>query len=380
MEWEKKRILYIITKSNFGGAQRYVFELATAMRDRGHAVAVAVGGYGVLAEKLASEGVEVFSIATLERDVRLTKEWPAFASLVKIIRDWKPDIVHLNSPKAGGLGALAARINRVPKIIFTAHGWAFLESRNMLWKWLAWIASFFTVLLVHKVIAVSKNDRVRAPMFFLEGRCEVIQTAVPHFDMHERDVAREMVKNNGTANTHKTDVWLVSIAELTQNKNLEVGIRAVAEFNKTHQQRIFYSIIGEGELRETLSGIIREENAESYIELLGYIENARSVLKAFDIFLLPSKKEGMPYAILEAGIAGLPVIASNVGGIPEVIEHEKTGALIDPHNHVTILKALKSLIHDTELRMRVSEALMSRVRTMHDLKSMIEKTEKVYLE
>ena len=380
MSEAKKRILYVITKGNFGGAQRYVFELAVAMKDHGHTVAVAAGAGEELRERLQNADIETFEIEGWDRDINIEEEWRAFLSLKKLMREWKPDVVHLNSSKAGGLGAVAARLSGVRKIVFTAHGWAFLEDRNLIWKTIVWSLSFLTTLFVDTVITVSRNDRARAPMFFLKDRCALIHTAVPGFDLVPRNEARNIVSTSEERTLHAQDVWLVSIAELTLNKNLSAAIKAVAEFNRSHNQQIFYSIIGGGELRETLMAQILEENIESHIRLLGHVRDARTYLNAFDIAILPSNKEGLPYVILEAGIAHLPVIASNVGGIPEVIEHEKTGLLIDPKHHISITKALKTLVIDTELRSTVADNLHTRVRSEYGLQSMVEKTEALYLQ
>jgi glycosyltransferase involved in cell wall biosynthesis len=126
-----EKILFIITKSNFGGAQRYVFELATRLKKNGHTVAVALGGNGALKTKLEDDGIEVFSITGAQRDISITKEVQVLWNIFSIIRTYKPTVVHLNSPKIGGLGAVAARaayfLNRTKsgKIIYTNHGWPF---------------------------------------------------------------------------------------------------------------------------------------------------------------------------------------------------------------------------------------------------------------
>jgi glycosyltransferase involved in cell wall biosynthesis len=376
----KKRILYVITKSNWGGAQRYVFELATAMKDRGHDVAVVAGGAGELMERLREAEIETFAVGDLKRDINLEDEWRSFWRLKEIIEDWKPDVLHLNSSKAGALGAFAGRLCQVPRIVFTAHGWAFLEARNFFWKAAIFFVSYITALLCHRVIAVSRNDHLQAPMFFLEDRCIVIPTAVPSFTLYPRDDARNILFTDEERRAHEHDIWLVTNAELIKNKNLELAIRAVAEFNRANNEQIFYSIMGSGELHETLLIRIHEEDADSHIRLHGYVKDARMYLNAFDIFLLPSLKEGMPYAVLEAGIANLPVIASHVGGIPEVIEHEKTGMLIDPYNHITVAKVLKSLIVNPEIRTTIADNLHVRVRTEYGLHAMVEKTQALYLQ
>src|SRR3989344_8728852 len=130
----KIKILYVITKSNFGGAQRYVYDLAINLR--GYDVAVALGGNGVLNEKLTASGIRTCSVASLQRDISPTKDIGSFGNLYSIIKKEQPDIIHLNSPKAGGLGAFACRFLNASRytlhatrIIYTVHGWAFNEDR-----------------------------------------------------------------------------------------------------------------------------------------------------------------------------------------------------------------------------------------------------------
>src|SRR3989344_9582024 len=138
------KILYLITKSNFGGAQRYVYDLATETKKRGHDVVGGFGGDGPLATKLADAGVRTVSIATLERDVNPLNDFKTFLKLLDLFAKERPEVIHLNSSKMGGLGALAARLwnawnwifsflgrgGHPARIIFTGHGWAFNEERT----------------------------------------------------------------------------------------------------------------------------------------------------------------------------------------------------------------------------------------------------------
>jgi len=151
----RKKVLFLITKSNWGGAQRYVYDLATHLDQTKFEPVVALGGDGELVTLLDHAGVRVIRINSLTRDISLKKEKEFASELYKIIRIEKPDILHVNSSKAGGVGTALGRILRVPRIIFTAHGWAFNEERpwwqRMVIKFLHWV----TVLLSHRTIAVS---------------------------------------------------------------------------------------------------------------------------------------------------------------------------------------------------------------------------------
>jgi glycosyltransferase involved in cell wall biosynthesis len=123
------KILYLITKSNWGGAQRHVFDLAVAMKDRGHDVAVALGGDGTLRTRLEAAGIYTHSIASLGRDISTGKDTGSLKEIMSVIHHRRPDILHVHSPKAAGLGAVAGRILGVKKIMYTVHGWAFNEDR-----------------------------------------------------------------------------------------------------------------------------------------------------------------------------------------------------------------------------------------------------------
>src|SRR3989338_454048 len=119
------RILYVITKANWGGAQRYVYDLATAAKEAGHEVAVAVGGTGILTKRLQEASIRTIELPLRQRRTFLLDlfTFGSLFSLIRVFRAERPDVVHLNSAKAGGLGGLAARLAGVPRIIFTAHGW-----------------------------------------------------------------------------------------------------------------------------------------------------------------------------------------------------------------------------------------------------------------
>ena len=123
------KILYGITKSNFGGAQRYVFDMATEAKSAGHDVAVICGGEGTLVKKLRAAHIRVITLPHLKRDISLVDEFRSFHFIFRTLVKENPDVFHTNSSKMGGLGNLAARLAGIRKIIFTGHGWAFNEPR-----------------------------------------------------------------------------------------------------------------------------------------------------------------------------------------------------------------------------------------------------------
>lgn len=373
-----KKVLLAITKTNFGGAQRYVFELALALRAAGYRVAVAGGEPGKLMEKLSAAQIETFTIAGAQRDIHIWQEVTALRSLNQIVRDYKPDIIHLNSSKIGVLGSLVARLQRVPTIVFTAHGWPFFESRPWWWKAMAWSGSYLTALLAHAVIVVSLHDNRQAFMPGTIHKRTLIYPAVGSFETLERQVSRDTLLSQATASEHAHHIWLGAIGELNHNKNHTTAIDAVAEFNQNHATKIVFCIIGEGELRRELEEQIVMRGMQDYIFLLGHKDDARQYLKAFDIFIMPSLKEGLPYSLLEAGATGLPAVVSFAGGMPEVVTNLATGLLVDPHNHMTIVRAIDYLLEHPNERTEFGDNLRTHIETSFSPQTMHEATIAVY--
>ena len=302
------KILYIITKANWGGAQKYVYDLATGTQEAGHTVVVAYGEPGALVEKLETTGIRTMRTPSLARDLGFAREFAALRELARVMRAEHPTVVHLNSSKAGALGALAARLARVPRIVFTAHGWPFREERTFLWRAFAFFGSYATALLSHAVIVVSKSDLTAGRrMPFAAYKMHLIYNGI---DLHAALGSGDVIRRAFPLGVR----ILGTVGELTANKN------HMALVERAHREpELFVAIVGEGELRGALEAKIKAYGLESRVKLFGFMP-AAEVLRGFDTFALPSKKEGLPYALIEARAAGLPLDAARVGGVPEILD------------------------------------------------------------
>lgn len=376
---QKKKILYLITKSNMGGAQRYVYELAVGLPKDQCDVCVACGGNGLLKEKLEDAGIKTHQIKSFERDISLSKELRSMAELYTLIKKERPDVVHLNSSKAGGSGAFVARLCGIKNIIFTAHGWPFYEPRGMVWRALVWFFSYLTTLFAHHVIVVSTHDYRGARMPGLMHKIHLIHTALPEIAFTSREHARMALFSPNTLEVHKDDFWLVSTGEHTKNKNVCALVDALVHLRELGHNNLFLTLMSDGEERTQLENLVTLHGLQSHIYFTGFVPEARTFLKAFDIFLMPSWKEGFPYGLLEAGAAGLTVVASNVGGIPEVIEHGSTGYLIDPHIPESLTDALITLVTDSKKMHALGATLYTRITTTFRIDTMRAHTYALYL-
>ncbi|MDE1925234.1 MAG: glycosyltransferase [Patescibacteria group bacterium] len=315
-----RKILFVITKSNWGGAQRYVFDLAANLPKDYFDAAVAFGGTGgenapegLLAQKLKEKNIRTIYIESFVRDVSLRTDFAALRELRALYQKEKPDIVHLNSSKAGGLGALAARMAGVKRIIFTAHGWPFWENRNIVARSLIWIFSWLTVLLSHQVIVISEYDlKVARRMPFCKRKICLIYNGInPQMQFGSGEKIRSAFPQGARI--------IGTIGELNKNKNQQALIEEAK-----NNQNLFVAIVGEGEERRALEKKIRTYGLESRVKLFGFML-ASEALRGFDVFTLPSIKEGLPYVLLEAKTAGLPVVANRVGGVGEILDAKDMG-------------------------------------------------------
>lgn len=383
MEGKRKKILYLITKSNWGGAQKYVYDLVTNISKDKFETVVALGGNGELKDKLELAGIPVISIKNLERDVNPLKDTLALKRLFEIIKKEKPDILHINSSKIGGLGSFAGRIAKVPFILFTAHGWAWNEDRpiwqNKTIKELQWL----TILLSHKTIAVSEALVKQVSKFPLISKKIVkIYTGIVEPLFLPRDESRKFFIEKNSRLTNSS-TWIGTVAELHKNKGYIHTLKALKTLKIQgflEKSKIQYIIIGEGEERKRLENLVIEYEIQDYVFFVGKIENAAKYLKALDLFILTSNTEALGYVLVEAGMARVPIIASLVGGIPEVIEDMKSGILVHNKNQKEVAIAIQYILEHKDKQKEFTDALYKKTRDIFSIAKMIQETEKLYLE
>ncbi len=344
------KVLYLITKSNWGGAQKYVFDLATHLPE-GYEIVVGAMEKGLLADKLGHAGIKFVSVSYL--------------GIFGLIREEKPGVIHTNSSVFGGLGAFFGWLLR-KKVIFTTHGWPFNENRNIFWKIIVYKLSWLTSLFSDITITITQKDFSQGKkMPFVNYKMRLIHNAIEQINFYSRDEAREKL------NLGPSDLIIGSISELTKNK----GLMYLAKTAEIITEAKFV-VIGEGSEHQSLSA--------TKLNLVGFVAEANRYLKAFDIFVLPSLKEGLPYVLLEAGQAGLPVVASNVGGIPDIIgDGHSTGSgqagmLVPAKNPELLARSINALITNPELRKQLGTQLSDRVTKFFSFDNFLSETYKLY--
>jgi glycosyltransferase involved in cell wall biosynthesis len=333
---KKLRILYCITKGNWGGAQKYVFELASHIPQDQFDPIVVHGEGTILPAKLREKHIPTIFIDSLGRDINPLADIASFFSLLKLFFKEKPNIVHLNSSKIGGLGAVAARLAGIKKIIFTVHGFAFNEDRPWYQKKLIEFVSWLSVVFCTHIIFISKTERDQTKNWmFIEKKSSVIYNGISIPTYLERIQAQKffLEKINRPLSFFTPKKVIGSIGELVANKGYVYALQALKELQ---DKNYIYLIIGTGDQEKQLRDYIKNNNLKETVFLIGFVKDAAQYLKALDIFLLTSVKEGMPYVLLEAAFAHVPIIATDVGGIREM----NISSLIKPKDGSEISHAL----------------------------------------
>jgi len=374
------KILFLVTQSTWGGAQRYIYDLATNLNSK-YEIKVAAGGYGELLKQLEKEKIKTCSLKYLKRSINPYNEIRAFFEILSLLKKERPDIIHINSSKGTVLASLAGRLTKT-KIIYTVHGSVFVAHSSWLIKKIyLWIEKTFSYFK-DKIITVSEFDRqlwlrhkVAPPLKLITIHNGIDFSRINFLTPKKaRKKILSFIKHQQISN-----FWLIgTIAHLYPEKGLKYFIKAANEIKKLNIKNIIFIIIGEGMERKNLEVLIKKYELENIFFLLGEIKKAYKYLKAFDIFVLPSIKEGMPYVLLEAMSANLAIISSKVGGIPEMIEDKENGLLVESGNPKELAKKIVYLLKNPEATQVMTLKARKKVEEDFFLEKMIKKTEEVY--
>ncbi len=344
------KILYIITQADGGGAQKYVLTLAKHFKG--------IIAAGEEAEELfvqaAKHSITTYRLKHLKRNINLFSDIVALFEIRGLIKAYNPDIVHLNSSKAGFLGSLATIFLKT-KVVFTAHGFIFNEPMPF-WKKNLYLAfekndSDFRDF----IITVSDADKKSALDAGLidPKKIKTIHNGIEKINFLSHNQAR---KELGLPEDKK--IW-VTIANDYESK----GLNIFESFKPASGTMI--AVIGNTPKRQS-----SEE-----IKFLGPKEDASKYLKAFDGMIVPSKKEGFPYVVLESLEAGLPVIASAVGGIPEALGD--AGILIEKMDGKSLAEKIEKEFLNENKAKELSQKALERSKLFTEEK-MLSETKKVY--
>lgn len=359
------KIVYLVTKADpIGGAQIHVRDLAVAVRQHGHEPTVLTSGSGPFIDDLRTQGIPVRVLTHLAAPIHPVRDLRALRELRAALIEIRPDLITAHSSKAGILGRLAARSLRVP-VVFTVHGWAFTPGIPPLQ------AAFYRRVeravgpLASGFITVSEFDRRLA----LEARiAPPSRVTTVHNGMPD-------IPPSLRADPARTPVRLIMVARFGAQKDHPTLLRALAQLT-AHPWEL--DLIGEGPAMAETQALAASLGLTGRVRFLGQRMDVDQRLAEAQVSLLITNWEGFPLSILEAMRAGLPVVASAVGGVDESVADGDTGYLI-PRGDVTLLRdRLGRVVTDAALRARLGQAGRRRYEAQFTLEHTVARTLSVY--
>ena len=349
----KPRLLLVITLAERGGAQSYVASLLPAVAER-YDTTLAAYGHGPLSEAAGAAGVEFVSLRHVRRALNPCRDVLGLVELLALIRRRRPDIVHASSSKAGILGRLAAWLAGVPIRIFTVHGWAFAAYAGVPGR-VYRVAERSMLPLTSATICVAEYER---RVGIAAGACRAEETVVIPNAVQVSALPR--------AGQRGGVVELISVGRLRAPKDFITLARALARLERGSFRA---SLVGEGPDRSMIEAELRQLGLGDSVRLLGDRSDVPRLLAEADVFVCSSRSEGMPVSIIEAMAVGLPVVASAVGGVPEMVDDQRTGLLVAPGAAAPLADALARLIGDRALREQMGLAGRTDALQRYDLPS-----------
>ncbi len=347
--------------------RHFLLPLMEAEAAAGHEV-VGVCGEGPLLDPVRARGFRVETVA-ISRSFNLLRHAEAYRRLVRLFRRERFDMVHVHTPVAALVGRLAARRAGVPRIVYTAHGFYFHErmpaARRGLFIALEWLAGRATDVLFTQ----SAEDAEAARRLHLcrGGVVEAIGNGVdparfrPGADPAARAALRRALDTDPDA------VVVMTVGRLVAEKGYPELFRAMAEVDAV------LWVVGErlesdhaAAIDRAIAAVESDPRLSARVRLLGYREDVPALLAAADVFVLASHREGMPRSIIEAMMAGLPVVATDIRGAREEVVAEETGLIVPVADPGALARALGRLAADADLRARFGAAGRRRAEELYD--------------
>lgn len=365
------KILYVTTVS---GTTNFFISHVNMLIDQGHSVDFACNVNMPIRQSLLNRGCKVFQINFSRAPLDRTNI-QSFKEMKIILQDNQYDIVHVHTPVAAAVTRLAAikfKKNGL-LVIYTAHGFHFFRGAPIK-NWLFYYpVEKFLSRYTDILITINQEDYERAKRKFKAKQIEYVPGV--GIDINKfQNVVVDKEDKRAELGIPKDAYVMVSVGELIKRKNYKTIINALKTINHSE---IFYIICGTGPLSEELGSLINSLGLASQIKMLGYRSDIPEILKVSDLFIFPSFQEGLPVALMEAMISGLPVVCSNIRGNIDLIEEGKGGFLVEPSDIEAFAKAIKKMIEDNIMVTRFIEYNKERIVEYSD-ERVLDRMEGVY--
>ncbi|MDJ0625564.1 MAG: glycosyltransferase family 4 protein [Candidatus Caenarcaniphilales bacterium] len=339
-----RRVLQVITLAECGGAQKHLLEVISGLKTE-YEFCVLTGQEGYLTDELKELNVKYQIVDELVRPINPVKDFICFIKIKNFIKQYEPDVIHCHSSKAGILGRLAAWFCKKPSI-FTAHGWAFHPKINFMSRTIAILTETICSWLSYKIVCVSYFDAelCKSISFFNKKIIQVIHNGIS-------PVKEAQSEQTSRLNNEKVKILMVGRFAVPKRQNLLIQAFNGLKTELKNKAKLYFA--GDGVTKTESEKLVQKYGLNSSVQFLGEISPIDTLLQEMDIFALISDREGLPISIIEAMKHEIPIIASDVGGVKELVKDGINGFLVNARTEIT--EKLAILITNSSLRKEMSE-------------------------
>lgn len=356
---DKIRVLRILNRFNVGGPVWNVALLTKHLPEE--YTTKLIGGKATTNEADAQIiidqlGIEALLIPSLSREVSIRNDMTAFFALRKIIRQFKPHIVHTHASKAGVLGRLAAMSVGVPVLVHTYHGHVFEGYFSPIKTKIIQQIERFLAGRTNAIITISDAQKKAITEQFTIVRAAKTHVIPLGFDLarfYPKDAHR--IEARERFMLRKDTVAVGIVGRLTAIKNQQMFLQAAALLVAKSSEKYRFFIVGDGELMEELQGLANELGIAQYVEFTSWIFPMEHFYPAMDLICLTSLNEGTPVTLIEAQASGIPVLSTRVGGVENTMIDGKTGLLMHSFDPMELAEKIDQLSKDTQQRIQMSK-------------------------
>ncbi len=344
---QKVNLLYVITKLELGGAQKQLLSLITRLDKERFNIFLFTAQDGLLIKEASSiTGLTIKKSRYLERPINPLKDFLALIEIYKFIKKNNIDIVHTHSSKAGILGRFVARLAKVKFIIHTVHGWSFNDYQLLFMRSMFIGLERLIAQFTHKLIVVSCYDQQKGLKNRIgdEDKYKLIRYGIEYTEFISGD---QKIKEEFGINS--TDLIVGMISCFKPQKSPQDFIKLSFLVNRI-LPNVKFLLVGDGILRNQVKKLINKFQLQNKVILTGWRRDIPRILSAIDVFVLTSLWEGLPISVLEAIAFSKPVVATNTGGIEEIVVEGKNGFLVQPCDIKSLSERLTVLLRNENLR------------------------------
>lgn len=368
----KIRILEMIDQPFLGGGQKNLLSLARSLDKTRFEVAVCSCDNGPLVDELRKDGIEHFPIPFSKKiNLKIARE------IAKFQKSKRFDIIHTHGGVSGFYGRWAACRCRIPVIIHTLHGIHYLHYRNVLLKCFFVLLERYFSRFTDALIFVSNADKQKGQKYKLAPgkKMHMIENGI---DFSGLSLRANRIENGHDFGITSAQPIVGTVARLHRQKGLSYLIKAAKKLSQAYP-KVKVMIVGEGPQRHKLERLSKSLGLLDTVQFLGERKDVIRIFSLFDVFVLPSLWEGLPYAVIEAGALGLAVVASNIDGNSEIIRDGETGVLVPPKDTDALAMSIIRLLSNEDTRNRLGKNLKESILPKYALSRMVEQTQELYL-